>query len=139
MEIRSLFDRVTRTNPVSVNEFLDAYNDIVSELCAKFGDKYVLFKGAVRTDAVKIDSPDTVMDVYAPAIRSGVIWKIAHDNDQYSLYQKLSDEAYKNVHMTRAYGKVINIRRTNEPYPVIIGGERGEINVPVDDHCKGTP
>ena len=133
MEIRSIFDRVTRRRAMHANEFLDAYNDVVMGLCARFGDKYVLLDGAVRTDAGSIDSPDSVLDIYAPAIVDGIIWRTSGDENAHALHDSEAVNAYKTVHMTRAYGKVFNIRRTNEPYPVIRGAEEGEINVPRND------
>lgn len=138
MEIRNIYDRVTRRRSVSTNEFLDAYNGIVSELCARFGDKYVLLSGAVRTDAKTIDTPDSVLDVYAPAICDGALWRLG-DGGARELYEKEAVEAFRTVHMTRAYGKVFNIRRTNVPYPLIRGAERGEINAVLDDNRRENP
>ena len=131
MEIRNLYERVVRRRKIDTTDFLDAYNEIVLELCMRFGDKYVLLDGAVRTDAVSLNGSDAVLDVYAPAIADGIMWRLTGEGRE--LYDAEAVQAFRRVHMTRAYGKVLNIRRTNVPYPIIRGAEKGEINASLDD------
>ena len=48
MDVRNVFERVNFTATVNQNAFLAFLNDTISELKAKFGDKYIYFRRLAR-------------------------------------------------------------------------------------------
>lgn len=116
MNTRTLFERITRFAVMDTPSFLDYYNDSVLWLLSQYGEKYVLEKGARYRAAEVLDDPSPVRDAYTPAIMDHILYLASGDANRYALSQQAAESAYKTVWREKSYGKVLNVRATNDPH-----------------------
>ena len=116
MNIRNIFERATRYAPVDTVSFLSAYNESVAWLLTLYGEKYVLTPGAVFLEADVLDDNCPVRDEYAGAVLDRILYLTAGNTDRMAMSQQSAEAAYRTVWRKGAYGKVVNIRATNDPY-----------------------
>ena len=130
MVIRTLFERVTRYAKTDTASFLDFYNDSVRWLATRYGEKYVMDEGKRGVgEALSLDETSDVRDEYFTAMMDNIIFLINGSQDRYAMAQTAAEDAYTLVWRSKARGKVLNIRATNNPYSAKMIREGGAKDV----------
>lgn len=130
MNIRTMFERVTRYAKIPVSAFLDYYNDAASALLSAYGNRHVLMPGAKYRDILSLDDAPCVRTEYDSAMMDKILYMATGNADRLGMYREDAEMAYRNVFRLLSRGKVANIRATNDPYSQrAVRMKRGEDNV----------
>lgn len=130
MNIRTMFERVTRYAKIPVAAFLDYYNDAASAILSAYGNRHVLMPGAKYRDILSLDDSPCVRSEYDAAMMDKILYMATGNADRLVMYREDAEMAYRNVFRLLARGKVANIRATNDPYSQrAVRMRRGEENV----------
>ena len=116
MNIRTMFERVTRYARINPAAFLDYYNDAASALLSAYGNRHVLMPGAKYRDILSLDDAPCVRGEYDSALMDKILYLATGNADRLGMYREDADLAYRSVFRILARGKVANIRATNDPY-----------------------
>ena len=130
MNIRTMFERVTRYAKITPAAFLDYYNDSASAILSAYGNRHVLMPGAKYRDILSLDDSPCVRSEYDAAMMDKILYLATGNADRLGMYREDAEMAYRNVFRLLSRGKVANIRATNDPYSQrAVRMRRGEENV----------
>lgn len=116
MNIRTMFERVTRYARINPAAFLDYYNDAASALLSAYGNRHVLMPGAKYRDILSLDDAPCVRVEYDSALMDKILYLATGNAERLGMYREDAEMAYRSVFRILARGKVANIRATNDPY-----------------------
>nr|DAK92735.1 MAG TPA: hypothetical protein [Caudoviricetes sp.] len=116
MDVRTMYERVTRYAKIPIPAFLDYYNDAAAGLLSTYGARHVLTGGVVQEDANSLDSATCIRREYDTAMMDKIIYLATGNTDRLTLYERDADAAYRTVFRILSRGKISNIRATNDPF-----------------------
>lgn len=97
MDARNVFERVNFTATVNQNAFLAFLNDTISELKAKFGDKYIFISDASPEIINTIDDGMNIYDDYYLPLVDNVLYMVTNDDKHKTDFVNHAKAAYQAV------------------------------------------
>lgn len=87
MNLNQMFAAVSRQTSLSAERFLTFYNESVKELCAQYGDKYVLSSSNNDDRVTTVYDEPLAISVFDQAIINNILW--LNDSSQ-TTYKEMS-------------------------------------------------
>ena len=95
MKISSIFEKVNLIFPLEQRRFFNYLEDTASELISKYGEKFVLEKGAdVCTHDNNINGEINILPQYEKAIVCNILYLCGAGESYISEFLRLSNDAY---------------------------------------------
>jgi hypothetical protein len=106
MNIKSIFEKVNLIIPLEQRRFFNYLEDTANELISKYGEKFVLEKGAsVCTFDNNIDGDINILPLYEKAIVNNILFNAGAGEQYISEFIRHAEQAHLYYWRVNAIGK----------------------------------